>query len=140
MSTLSSKLQKTLTAVNDIEKAINEHGISTKGFALTDYGNLIRSIISELKYPQYATLLLHRIVTLETTAVSIINTDMLKGIFNPTHQYLITDNNNMFHFINAPVLKPYSTGITHTDSNVFTGIIANLEYSTLVELTEQEEV
>lgn len=49
MGTLRNKLQYTYDAVEDIESALQYHGINTYGIELKKYGDLIRSIAEEEK-------------------------------------------------------------------------------------------
>lgn len=44
MGTVNQKIRFTKNAVDDIELALNEKGISTTGVPLSIYGNLIRSL------------------------------------------------------------------------------------------------
>lgn len=142
MSELLTKIQTTITAIDDIEKAIQERGLSTKGYTLLEYGNLIRRITGGggSLYPDYATLVLKCITKVKTFVTEIHNIDSYVGVFTPELQWFTTDANNMFNFKND-IIAVETFVAEKTDKNTKNAIITD-STNQLVEIIEvkQEEV
>lgn len=139
MSELLNKIQTTLAAVDDIEKAIQERGLITEGYTLLEYGDLIRRIVGEggPLYPDYATLILKRITRVSTFVAEIHNVDTYEGVFTSPIEWFTTDAGNVFNFRNE-ILTCETFVAEKTDKNTKTAIITN-SVNELVELVEVTE-
>ena len=100
-----SGIQRTIDAINDIEKAIGEYGIDTKDCNLMEYGNLIRRIAGGSSYPDYATLILKRITNIPTFVSEIHNVDFYEGVFIPSVDWFTTEQNNVYNFRNDIITR-----------------------------------
>lgn len=139
MSELLTKIQTTITAIDDIEKAIQEHGLSTKGYTLLEYGNLIRRITGGggSLYPDYATLILKCITKVPTFVAEIHNVDSYEGVFTSPIEWFTTDANNVFNFRDEIITRETFVA-EKTDKNTKTAIITD-SVNELVELIEVTE-
>lgn len=133
-----NRIQTTINAVNDIEKAINEQGISTKGACLIEYGDLIRRISGAGSlYPDYATLILKCITRVPTFVAEIHNIDSYEGVFTPSIEWSTTDANNVFNFRDE-IITCETFVAEKIDKNTKTAIITD-SVNELVELIEVTE-
>jgi len=133
------RIQTTVNAVNDIEKAIRERGINTKGYRLIEYGELIRQISGGAGslYPDYATLILKTITNVPTFVAEINNKDSYKGVFTSSIEWFTTDANNVFNFRDEIVANETFVA-EKTDKNTKDAIITH-STNELVELIEVTE-
>lgn len=133
-----NRIQTTINAVNDIEKAINEQGISTRGACLIEYGDLIRRISGTGSlYPDYATLILKTVTNVPTFVAEINNIDSYEGVFASPIEWFTTDANNVFNFRNEIITRETFVA-EKTDKNTKDAIITD-STNELVELIEVAE-
>lgn len=133
------RIQTTVNAVNDIEKAIRERGINTKGYRLIEYGELIRQISGGAGslYPDYATLILKTITNVPTFVAEINNKDSYKGVFTPSIEQFFPDVNEVYHFTDDILtVKTYTT--IKTDKNTKDGVFTKSIKNEIVEIIELE--
>jgi hypothetical protein len=140
VSELLAKIQTTIMAIDDIEKAIQERGLNTFGFSLSEYGDLIRRISGGAGslYPDYATLLLKKETKVETFIGQLVDNNFLTGVPTSTTQWLTTDSNNVYHF-NDDVRICETFMAEKKDCNIMEGIIllCSNELVEIIEVTEE---
>lgn len=133
-----NRIQTTINAVNDIEKAINEQGISTRGACLIEYGDLIRRISGAGSlYPDYATLILKTVTNVPTFVAEINNKDSYKGVFTPSIEQFFPDVNEVYHFTDDVLAVETYTAIK-TDKNTKDGVFTKSIKNEIVEIVELE--
>lgn len=141
MSELLTKIQTTIAAIDDIEKAIQERGLKTEGFSLLEYGDLIRRISGGAGslYPDYATLLLKKETKVETFVGQLVDNNFLTGVSTPVTQWFIADPNDVYHFNdNVHICETFIA--EKQDHNIKEGIIllCSNELVEIIEVTETE--
>lgn len=130
------RIQTTINAVDDIEKAINERGVSTTGYCLMEYGDLIRQIASSSKYPWACSLLLKGFYDVPTFVADIANKDTYEVIETPPVSWFF----GVIDTFNPLFLSEVKTFVAEKiDNNIIKAIVTPIEPSQLVEIIEMTE-